>query len=154
VAGGVIVSPSYLIARFEGPIDRNLNVRLVLILKDSHDKEELSWSKMITTKSLSLKWDAVNVRAHAPCYCALPRSSHEWACVQHPVRGKCSFSVKLVRPDCSVGTVKVHGLDGRGSIPVWGKRIFSSPQRPQRLWDPPSQWVPGAGAWSWLLTSI
>jgi hypothetical protein len=63
----VIVSPFYLIAPFEGLIVRNLNVSLVSILKERHDKKELSCSRIITRKSLSLKWDAVNGRPHSPC---------------------------------------------------------------------------------------
>jgi hypothetical protein len=37
-------------------------------------------------------------------------------------------------------------LDDRGSIPCGGNDgiFFSSPPRPNRLWGPPSQWVPGA----------
>jgi hypothetical protein len=31
-----------------------------------------------------------------------------------------------------------YRLDGRGSIPGSGKNFFSSPQRPDRLWGPPS----------------
>jgi hypothetical protein len=31
-----------------------------------------------------------------------------------------------------------HGLNGRGSILSRGKGFFSSPQRPERLWDPHS----------------
>jgi hypothetical protein len=30
-----------------------------------------------------------------------------------------------------------YGLDGRPSIPGWGGRLFSSPQRQDRLWGPP-----------------
>jgi hypothetical protein len=32
----------------------------------------------------------------------------------------------------------------RGSILSWGWEFLSSPQRPDRLWGPPLQWVPGA----------
>jgi hypothetical protein len=36
-----------------------------------------------------------------------------------------------------VGIATVYGPDGRGSIPGKGKRfVFSSPQRPYRLWGP------------------
>jgi hypothetical protein len=38
----------------------------------------------------------------------------------------------------SVGVATGYGLDGRGSIPGRSKRHFSSPQRPDRLWGPPS----------------
>jgi hypothetical protein len=31
-----------------------------------------------------------------------------------------------------------NGMDGRGSIPAKGKRFFYTPQRPDRLWVPPS----------------
>jgi hypothetical protein len=37
---------------------------------------------------------------------------------------------------CGIATG--YGLDGRGSIPGRGKRLFSTPQRPDRLWGPPS----------------
>jgi hypothetical protein len=37
----------------------------------------------------------------------------------------------------SVDTGIVYGLNGRGSIPQ-GARILSSPQRPKKLWGPPS----------------
>jgi hypothetical protein len=32
----------------------------------------------------------------------------------------------------------LYGLEDRGSIPGRGKRFFSSPQRPDRLWGPSS----------------
>jgi hypothetical protein len=54
------------------------------------------------------------------------------------LKGKCLFSVKLVRRDSSVGTAKGYGLDGQGSIPDGGRIIFSSSTRPDLLWDPPS----------------
>jgi hypothetical protein len=38
----------------------------------------------------------------------------------------------------SVAIAVGYGLDGRGSISDRGKRFLSSPQRPDRLWDPPS----------------
>jgi hypothetical protein len=41
------------------------------------------------------------------------------------------------RLDSSVVNATGNGLDGRGSIPGMGK-IFSSPQRPDRVWGPPS----------------
>jgi hypothetical protein len=31
-----------------------------------------------------------------------------------------------------------YGKDGPGSIPVRGKNILSTPQRPDRLWGPPN----------------
>jgi hypothetical protein len=38
--------------------------------------------------------------------------------------------------DNSVSTATGYGLDGWGSIPSRGKKLFSSPQRRDRLWDP------------------
>jgi hypothetical protein len=38
----------------------------------------------------------------------------------------------------SVGIVTGYGIDNGCSIPGRGKWFFSSPQRPDRLWDPPS----------------
>jgi hypothetical protein len=40
--------------------------------------------------------------------------------------------------DNSVGIAMGYRMDGRGSIPDTGKTLFSSPQRPDRLWGPPS----------------
>jgi hypothetical protein len=40
--------------------------------------------------------------------------------------------------DSSVGIATGYELDCRGSIPGRGKRFFSPPQRPDRLWGPPS----------------
>jgi hypothetical protein len=40
--------------------------------------------------------------------------------------------------DNSVGIVTSYRLHGRGSIPGRAKRLFSSPQRSDRLWGPPS----------------
>jgi hypothetical protein len=55
------------------------------------------------------------------------------------------FSIKS--RDISVGTAVSYGLGGSDTIPG-RERLFSSPQRPDRLWDPPPQpptpWVPGA----------
>jgi hypothetical protein len=39
--------------------------------------------------------------------------------------------------DSSVGIAMGYGLDSKGSIPDGGKRFFSTPQRPGRLWNPP-----------------
>jgi hypothetical protein len=38
--------------------------------------------------------------------------------------------------DSLVGIVTGYGLDSRCSIPGRGKRIFSTPQRTDRLWGP------------------
>jgi hypothetical protein len=35
----------------------------------------------------------------------------------------------------SLGIATGYGLDSQWSIPGRGKRLFSSPQRPDRLWD-------------------
>jgi hypothetical protein len=45
--------------------------------------------------------------------------------------------------DSSVDIATDYGLEGRGSIPG-SARFFSTPQRPDRLWDPPS-YPMGAG---------
>jgi hypothetical protein len=37
-----------------------------------------------------------------------------------------------------VGIATGYRLDGWGSIPARDKRVFSSPQHPDRLWGPPS----------------
>jgi hypothetical protein len=39
----------------------------------------------------------------------------------------------------SVGIATSYDLDGWVSIPGRGKRFFSSPQQPDRLWSPPNQ---------------
>jgi hypothetical protein len=36
-------------------------------------------------------------------------------------------------------------IDGRGLIPCRGKRFFSSPQCPDRLWDHPTSYQEGNG---------
>jgi hypothetical protein len=41
-------------------------------------------------------------------------------------------------PDSSVSIVTIYELDGHSSIPGRGKRLFSTPQRPDRFWGPPS----------------
>jgi hypothetical protein len=40
--------------------------------------------------------------------------------------------------DSSVGIATRYGLDGRDSVPGRGRRSFSTPQRPDPLWGPPS----------------
>jgi hypothetical protein len=40
--------------------------------------------------------------------------------------------------DNIVCAATAYELDGRGSIPGRGKRFFCTPQRPDRLWGPPS----------------
>jgi hypothetical protein len=48
----------------------------------------------------------------------------------------------------AVHTAPGYGLGGRGSVPVRGKRFFSTPERPDRHWgptQPPIQWVPDGG---------
>jgi hypothetical protein len=52
----------------------------------------------------------------------------------------------IVSQNSSVSMVTGYGPDSRGLIPGKGKRLFSTPQRPDRLWGsthPPIQWVPG-----------
>jgi hypothetical protein len=65
--------------------------------------------------------------------------------------------------DSSVGIATDCELDGQNSIPGWGTRFFSSLQRPDRLWSPPSLYPMGTGGfspagkatvtWSWPLTT-
>jgi hypothetical protein len=45
------------------------------------------------------------------------------------------------RLDSSVDTAVGYRLNDRGLSPVKGNRFFSTPQLPDRLWDPPIQWV-------------
>jgi hypothetical protein len=40
--------------------------------------------------------------------------------------------------DSSVGIATGYRLDGQSSIPGEGKRLFSTSQRVDRLWGPPS----------------
>jgi hypothetical protein len=65
-----------------------------------------------------------------------------------------SFSEMLPAPTYSqipleclswVGTPTGCTLDGRGLIPGGNKIIFSTPKRPDRLWDPPSLLADGHG---------
>jgi hypothetical protein len=46
--------------------------------------------------------------------------------------------------DNSINITKGYGLYGRSLILGSGKRFFSTPQRPDWLWNPSLQWVPGA----------
>jgi hypothetical protein len=39
--------------------------------------------------------------------------------------------------DSKTGIPRGYERDSRGSIPGWGKRLLSTPQRPHRLWGPP-----------------
>jgi hypothetical protein len=50
----------------------------------------------------------------------------------YPIASSWESSVDIV--DIMTGYV----LDGRGYIPSRGKRVVCTPQRPDRLWDPPS----------------
>jgi TM2 domain-containing membrane protein YozV len=45
--------------------------------------------------------------------------------------------------DSLVSVAIGYGLEGWGWIPGRGKKYLSSLQRPDRLWGPTSQWVPG-----------
>jgi hypothetical protein len=49
---------------------------------------------------------------------------------------KCHVTVES--RDSSVGTGTGYEKEGRGSILGRGKRLFSIPQSPDRLWDPKS----------------
>jgi hypothetical protein len=53
----------------------------------------------------------------------------------HPIRG------------ISAGIAPGYGLEGRGSIAGSGKRYFCTPQRPGRLWGPPSLLSNGYRGW-------
>jgi hypothetical protein len=46
--------------------------------------------------------------------------------------------VEFLEEDSSVDIATGVSLGGRGSIPDRRKGLFSSPQRPDRLWGPPS----------------
>jgi hypothetical protein len=48
------------------------------------------------------------------------------------------ISILNVSQDTSDSIATGYGLDGRGSIPGKGKKFFSTPQRPDWLWGPPS----------------
>jgi hypothetical protein len=48
----------------------------------------------------------------------------------------------------SVSIAMGYWLDGRGLIIGRGKRFFSTPQRPDRLWSPPS--LLSNGYWWWF----
>jgi hypothetical protein len=63
------------------------------------------------------------------CYCL-------WVFLEHsgPLPNFGSF----LALDNSVGIGMCYGLDGQGSILGRGKRFFSTPQCPDRLWTPPS----------------
>jgi hypothetical protein len=63
-----------------------------------------------------------------------------------PVANVVIYTVTIIYCTEVVVSRYSHGLRARrrGSIPGKGKRFFSSPQCPDRLWDPPIQWVPGA----------
>jgi hypothetical protein len=62
-----------------------------------------------------------------------------------------------------IGIATGYGLDGPGSI-SGSARFFCSPQRPERLWGPPSLPLNGhprlfprgkmAGAWSWIFSHL
>jgi hypothetical protein len=57
-----------------------------------------------------------------------------------PFKCRKSLYVTITSLDSAVGTVTGFGLDDRGvgvRVPV-GSRIFTSPSRPDRLWDPPN----------------
>jgi hypothetical protein len=60
----------------------------------------------------------------------------------------CLFHFDISR-ETSVGIAMGYRQDGRGSIPGRDKREFSSPQRPDRLWGPPS--LPSDGYWGGYL---
>jgi hypothetical protein len=71
--------------------------------------------------------------------------------VSGPLKSYDSFSLLLLVQDTSVGTVMDYWLDGRGSIPGRGKRFFSTPQWPHRLWAPLSLLTTGN---SWLFYRV
>jgi hypothetical protein len=63
-----------------------------------------------------------------------------------PIRNqKPTISHQCRSPDSLVGVVTGYGLDGPGFDSQCGKIFFSSPQRPDRLWGPPSPLSSGNG---------
>jgi hypothetical protein len=65
-----------------------------------------------------------------------------------------SFPLPFWSQDSAVCIETAYGLDDRGvgvRVPVWS-RIFSSPLRPDRLWDPPS--LVSSGYWGLLLRGV
>jgi hypothetical protein len=46
--------------------------------------------------------------------------------------------MSVIEREGAVGVATSYGLDGRGSVLSKSKIIFSSPQRPDKLWDHPS----------------
>jgi hypothetical protein len=65
--------------------------------------------------------------------CSRYRTNHElnW-------RDICIFRILIRSRDGSVGIAADYRLDDRGWIPDKGKRFFSTPQRPDGHWCPPS----------------
>jgi hypothetical protein len=49
----------------------------------------------------------------------------------------------VMSQDSSVSIATGYGLDGQGSIPGRGKKFFSTLQRPDWLWCPPSLLLSG-----------
>jgi hypothetical protein len=72
--------------------------------------------------TLSLKWRG---RLHQNGY------------MQRAIHSVCNCSI-IVSRDSSVRIETGYWSDSWGSIPGRGKRFFTFPQRPDRLWDPPS----------------
>jgi hypothetical protein len=59
------------------------------------------------------------------------------------------MNLRSIIPTPSVVIATGYGLGGRGSIPGRGKRVFSTPQGPDRLWAQPSipcrvPWAPSS----------
>jgi hypothetical protein len=51
--------------------------------------------------------------------------------------------MSVIERNSAVGVATRYGLDGRGSVPSMSKSVFSSPQRPNKLWDHPSVLLSG-----------
>jgi hypothetical protein len=69
-------------------------------------------------------------------------------------RNAAYISVSSIFTDISsVGIAAGYLLDGQGWIPCRSQRFFSSPQRPDRLCDPPSILSNGYRELSWSKTT-
>jgi hypothetical protein len=98
------------------------------------------------------------------CLCLYFDFFIEWYSYLMVVFRKYNFCHSRKSKDGLFGIATGFGLDGQGSLPGRSKKFFSTPQRPDQLWGPPSLLCNGyqgsfpegkaAGAWSWPLASI
>jgi hypothetical protein len=71
--------------------------------------------------------------------CFFMYTNREISCYKTPkIHYVTTRTVSCRSRDSSVGIPTGYGLDGWGSLPGRGKRFFSTPQSPDRLWGPPS----------------